>query len=309
MLQMKKVLVTGAAGFVGAHLVKKLLDLGYEVHCIVRASTNRWRLQKLHIEDRCVWHEVDLTDREATVAAVKLVQPTYVFHLATRGAYPTQNHPQDLLFANSVGTWNLFQALIEVGCELCVQTGSSSEYGFSSVPMKESDLPHPNSWYAVTKSSNTLLGGYLGESGLLPVVTVRLFSVYGLYEEPTRLFPTLVAAVRTGTAMSLASLQTARDYIYIDDVVHMLTLVDELLLHPGKVYNCGTGTQTTLGELVATVEAVTHQKLTIARKAYPARSWDSSCWVADMSQTFSDTTWRPRFTIEEGFAELWKKSG
>ena len=134
--------------------------------------------------DDVTLHSVDLTDTAALQDTVAQIAPEWVFHLAVYGAYPTQTVLQTMVQTNIAGTLNLVEAAVRAGAEVIVNTGSSSEYGFKAVAPGESDCAEPNSAYAVTKLSATLLCRELARRSGVRIPTLRLYSVYGPYEEP-----------------------------------------------------------------------------------------------------------------------------
>ena len=190
-------LVTGGAGFVGANLCRRLVEQGEEVHVFARETTDLWRLEG--IRDRLHLHEVDIRDAARVTEAVEDIRPAVIYHLATHGAYHYQRDADTILLVNVFGFWNLVNACDRVGYELFVNAGSSSEYGRKEFAMRETDILEPDSYYAVAKSAQSLLARLCSRMTDRPIVTLRLFSVYGPWEEPTRLIPRLMmAAIERG---------------------------------------------------------------------------------------------------------------
>ena len=214
---MTRVLITGAAGFIGANLARRMLRDGREVHVLTVDREINWRLGE--IADDLHWHPADLRDAQAVAAIVRHVKPQWVFHLAAHGAYSWQDDMRQILETNFFGTVNLLEACAAVGVERLINTGSSSEYGFKEHAPGEDAWLEPNSHYAVSKASATLFCRHVAQSQKFPVVTLRLYSVYGPYEEPNRLMPSLVAYGLTGAYPPLVDPRVARDYVYVDDVV------------------------------------------------------------------------------------------
>ena len=151
--------------------------------------------------------------------ALKRVRPRVVLHLATYGAYESQADAHAILHTNILSTLNLLEASAETGVGIFVSSGSSSEYGFKAEPMSESDVLEPNSFYAVGKAAQTHLCQYMAKRCALSVAVYRLFSVYGPWEEPTRLLPTLIRRARAGLPLQMVSPRTVRDFVYVDDVL------------------------------------------------------------------------------------------
>ena len=291
-------LVTGAAGFVGANMCRRLLETGSAVHAVVAPRTDLWRLAG--IEDALHLHRADICDAEKLGAAVRAIRPAVIYHFATYGAYPQQTDAERILLTNIFGFWNLLRACNEVGFELFVNTGSSSEYGKKRGPMRETDRLEPDSYYAVAKSGQTLLGQHMARQDGLRVVTLRPFSVYGPWEAPSRLIPHLMMAAIRDRPIRMVSPATARDFIHVDDFLDACLLIDELKALNGEIFNVGTGTQTTLETLVATLSELCGAPLDARWEAMPARTWDTDRWVADVGKLSKRTAWRPATPLREG---------
>ncbi len=306
---MKRVLLTGGTGFVGANLARWLLREGYELHLLVRARYNPWRIAD--IQDALRLHVVDMSDAPALAALLAAIHPEWVFHLAAHGAYSWQRDVQQIVQTNVVGTVNLLHACLEQGCEAFIHTGSSSEYGFKDHPPAEDTWLEPNSYYAAAKASATLFCRHAAQEHDAHVVTLRLYSAFGPYEEPGRLLPTLVRRGLAGDLPPLVNPDIARDYVYVDDVCAACVLAAQRTDLPrGAVYNVGTGIQTSLREAVAVARRV----LSIAAEpqwgTMPDRQWDTTVWVADNTAIRRDLGWQPRYSFEQGLRALidWQRA-
>jgi len=294
-------LVTGAAGFIGANLCRRLVTMKEEIHVFVKPETALWRLDglldKLHI------HHVDICDAlevEETIAAIK---PSIIYHLATRGAYPAQNDGDNILLVNVFGLWNLLTACQRHGFDLFVNTGSSSEYGRKPFAMRETDILEPDSYYAVAKSAQSLLARLCSQLSDLPAVTLRPFSVYGPYEEPIRLIPRLMMAALYDEPIDMVNPKTARDFVYVDDVVDAYLNIERLRQLRGEILNVATGVQTDLSELAATMESLLGHPFAALRWGEMApRTWDTDVWVGDVSKLRRLAGAYPRTTLREGLA-------
>jgi len=296
------VLVTGASGFVGSNAVRRLLHEGRQVHVILRDESGLWRLQGLL--ERLVVHRADLRDAAAVRAAVAAAAPRTVLHLATYGAYEAQADARRILETNVLGSYNLLEASLASNASLFVNAGSSSEYGYRDEAMRESDAPAPNSVYAVAKAAQTHLCSLLAKTSACAVVTFRLFSVYGPWEEPGRLFPTVIQRARAGLPLEMVSPETARDFIYIDDVLDALLGFERLAGIQGGVYNLGTGVESTMRDVVAAVQAAVGSQSEVHWGAMKARKWDAAHWQADISKARAELGWAPRYTLAQGVARM-----
>jgi nucleoside-diphosphate-sugar epimerase len=299
----KRVILTGGTGFVGANLARRLLDDGHDLHLLVRPGYRGWRIEAIRHHVRL--QEVHLADRDSVASVVGAIRPEWIFHLAAHGSYPSQTDRQQMVQTNIVSTVNLVEACLEMGFESFVNTGSSSEYGFKDHPPAETESLEPANHYAFTKASATLFCGYTARERGVHIPTVRLYSVFGPYEEPTRLIPTLILYGKRGELPPLVEPDVARDFVYAEDVAEAYCLVaGRTAGEPGAVYNVGTGVQTALREVVK----VTRQTLKIKTEpqwgTMANRSWDTTVWVSDSRKIRSELGWRPRYSLETGFREL-----
>jgi nucleoside-diphosphate-sugar epimerase len=300
---MALVLVSGAAGFVGANLVRRLLTDGHEVHRLIKPDSDQWRLDEIHREVNR--HEVDLRHESELVALCRHIRPQWIFHLAAHGAYPRQTDTHRMIQTNIAGTLNLLRAALSVGFEAFVNTGSSSEYGFRDHPPHETEGVEPNSDYGVTKASATLLCRSIARRYRVRLPTLRLYSVYGPYEDATRLMPTLIVRGLHNEFPPLVRPEIARDYLYVGDVVdaylRAAVYADQEL---GAVYNVASGNQTSVGELVELTRHVLGVTAEAGWGSMPDRSWDTTVWVGNSSKIRERLGWYPHHTLEAGFRKV-----
>ena len=291
-------LVTGAAGFVGSCLTQRLVKQGKKVSVFVKSDTNPWRLKD--VRSHLNIHTGDLTDKKFVSEAIHKIKPTVIYHLATHGAYPIQKDAEKIILTNVLGTWNLLNACADVDYKVFVNTGSSSEYGFKQFPMQETDFLEPNSYYAVAKSAQTLLCQHVARSQKCPVVTFRLFSVYGYYEEPTRLIPTLIRKCLSGEDLEMVSAQTARDFVFVEDVVDAYLKIERLKNLSGEIINIGSGTQGNLKQVVDLVVRLTGARVKVKWGKMPARIWDADIWIAGTKKCKKVLGWEAKISLKEG---------
>lgn len=296
---MKRVLVTGGAGFVGANLVHRLVADGHSVFALVSPQNGSWRLKSL--ADRIEEVPADLRDAAQMSAVVQRIKPEWVFHLAAHGAYSWQKDVAGIMATNVTGTVNLVEACLATGVEAFVNTGSSSEYGFQDHAPLESDAVEPNSIYAVSKVSATMFCRCRAHQTGTRMPTLRLYSVFGPWEDPRRLMPAVLLHGLAGRYSPLTDPTTARDFIYTDDVVDAYLLAaTKPLADPGAVYNVGSGRQTTLRE----VAAASQEMFGIAGEpnwgSMASRSWDTNVWVSNPQKIRTELGWEPKFSLPEG---------
>jgi UDP-glucose 4-epimerase len=295
----KRVLLTGGTGFVGANLARSLLAQGHALHLLARPSYNPWRITGL--SEQINLHIVDFEDREALQAAVARIRPDWVFHTAAYGAYSSQTDTQRIIRTNYAATVNLVEVCLKAGFEAFIYTGSSSEYGIKDHAPIEREWIDPNSDYAVAKAAATQYCRYAAIRYKAPITSLRLYSVYGPYEEPSRLIPTLIERGLAGQWPPLANPNIARDYVYVDDVVEAcLAAALTSGVQPGAVYNVGTGQQTTLAEVVDVARREMQIRIPPAWGSMPDRIWDSPVWVANIDAIQAALGWQPRHRFADG---------
>ena len=298
----KRVLVTGASGFVANCAVRRLLNENCDVHILLRDEAKMWRLSD--IQDRLHIHRANIIDAAAVRSVMQAAAPEVVLHLAAYGAYEAQAEARHILETNILGAYNVLEASIAAKVRLFINTGSSSEYGYRNEAMQESDRVIPNSVYAVAKAAQTHLCGLLAQSGEMAVVTFRLFSVYGPWEEPARLFPTILQRARAGLRLEMVSPDTVRDFIYVEDVLDALLNFDALTRMKGEVFNLGSGRQSTMRDVVAAVQAAVGDRSEVRWGGMKARRWDSTCWQADISKARTELGWEPKISLLDGVQRM-----
>lgn len=297
-----RILVTGAAGFVGSSLVRRLLSREHEVHVVLRRSSSRLRL--VECLPRLGVHEADLTDETAVTRVVCTVRPEAVFHLATYGGRRSESDVTRILVSNVLGCATLLTACLRMGVALFVNTGSSSEYGRMSRAACEEDPLWPLSEYGVAKASATLLCRAAALREGAPVVTARLFSPYGPWDDPSRFVPYVIGAYLQGRRPLLGNPTCVRDYVFIEDVLDCY----ELILEKGgalrgEIVNVGSGRQVSLGEVAACIAAEIGSALEPQWGVHTPSSLESPCWQADLSNVRKVLGWVPKHALAQGIAK------
>jgi len=305
MIKNKRVLITGSTGFIGANLTREFLKLGFEVYIFTRVTSNKWRLSDIlkDVKEYCV----DLSDRERLEKIILDIKPEIILHTAVYGGYPFQKNTDKIMQTNIVGTVNILSACSRVGFDIFVNTGSSSEYGTKHSPMRETDLLEPNNDYGVSKASATLFCQTKAKSEKLPIVTLRLFSPYGCYEEPTRLIPSVIVACLRGENPKVSSPDPVRDFIFIEDIMDAYVKVIETKKEiEGEIFNIGYGRQYSVGEVVSRIIELTGNRVKPEWKSIPNPRFEPITWVADISKAKRFLNWQPRHDFEKGLEKTIK---
>lgn len=303
-----RALVTGAGGFVGAHLVARLISEGWAVVGSVRPGTSPWRLAAVgaHPGDTVEVVEVDLADAGAAAALAAASGCDVAFLLAAARDGTTEAAQAATAAVNGAGTRWLVEALPATSRSV-VRLGSSTEYAASAGPMDEATPLRPRGFFGATKAEGSrLVAATAAERGLRSVI-LRAFQVYGPFDHPGRLVPSAFRAARDGTPLALTGPGRRRDWVHVDDVVDAClaaAVTDEL--PSGQVLNIGTGRQAANEEVVATVSRVTGRPIQVDLGAHAGREWDTGSWVSDPSLAARLLGWTPAVPLEEGLARTWQ---
>ena len=297
------ILVVGASGFIGANLFFALSKLRPDVYAASRQPLRSWRLLPFASgTNRRHFLALDITQPEAVKECIELLKPRTVFNLSAYGAYERQNDGYRIHQVNYLGVHNLMQALFESGCDAFVQAGSSSEYGLNCQGPQENGELRPNSDYAVSKGAVSLLIRYMGESKKFPCANLRLYSVYGPWEERDRLIPRVVACGLSGTYPPLVGQTISRDFVYVDDCLRALikTALTVCQSAPGLSLNIATGQKTSLADVAATAKAVFSLGREPVFGDMQNRRWDLSDWYGDPALAQEKLDWKAQVEFADG---------
>lgn len=296
---MEKVLVTGATGFVGANLVRRLINENYEVHILSRESSSMWRLND--ILDKFINHKVDLNEVEKLEKIVDEIKPQNIIHLAIYGGRPSQEDEKKIFESNLIGTMNLINACNSFEYKCFINTGSSSEYGVKYKPMVETDICEPINMYGISKVSATMYCNYKAMNENKNIGTLRLFSPFGDYEDKGRLIPDLILGSLINKTVKLANPDAVRDYIYIEDVcdVYMKILKSPEKIK-GEIFNLGYGKQQSVQFMAETVKKLISEDVKLKYNEVNGRKADTDIWVADIEKIKKVFDWKPKYDMEMG---------
>ena len=296
----KVALVTGAGGFVGANLVRRLISSGVHVHAIVRPSTDPWRLSEIH--ERITIHGVNLTDRDGVLRAVREVRPGVIFHLAKHRGDPATLDYRAAYEANLHSTMYLLEAARDLPLERFVHAGSSLEYDLGRSPLKESDAPAPRTVHGVTKAAATMLCQQVARRFDVPAVVLRFFTVYGPWEGPARFVSRVMMAAIDGAPLAITRDRVRHDWVFVDDVVDACLRSVTAPNVSGEVFNVATGSSTANQDLVDDVERLAGSAIARAATPFPPRPWDTEHWVADVTKSRELLGWAATTGLGAGLA-------
>jgi nucleoside-diphosphate-sugar epimerase/glycosyltransferase involved in cell wall biosynthesis len=302
------ILVLGANGFIGSNLFRMLLEIRSDVFGTTSLHSN-WRLAdipKQHL------FQVNLSFLSQLKFLLDTVNPTTVFDCVAYGAYSFEkNVPRiyQTIFADKIP---LLDELLARHVHCYIHAGSSSEYGQNARQPKEIEPTSPDSPYAVAKSATANLIYFSGKHRGLRCANLRFYSVYGPWEDSARLIPTFIANGLIGRYPAFVNADTARDFIYIDDVcqsfIHAATYLKPE--NYGESFNIGTGLKTTIRDLAAQGGELFEINEAPQFSTMEARSWDNSEWLADSSKAKNILQWEAQVSLSDGLSKTiaWYKN-
>lgn len=298
-LKSKRVLITGATGFIGANLTRHLIKMGIRPYLFMRKSSHCWRIKDLL--DKASIELVDLTCQQEVEHSIARIRPEIIYHCAVYGGYSWQTDPEMIIKTDIDGTLNLLFACKKCGFELFVNTGTSSEYGLKNTAMKETDFLEPITVYGVSKASATLFCTCLAKREGLNIITLRLFSAYGYLEEVKRLIPWVVVSCLKNKDIRLSSAESVRDFIFIEDVVDAYMKATELAAKGvGEIFNIGSARQASVKEMVELIVQQTKTKVRPLWNSLPNPRIEPKCWLADIAKAKEQLNWSAKHSLEEG---------
>jgi NAD dependent epimerase/dehydratase len=306
----KKVLVTGADGFIGSHLVEKLLDDGYAVKAFVYYNSfNSWgwldtlpaeKLQEIEI------FAGDVRDPNGVRTAMKDV--SMVFHLAALIAIPYSYHsPDSYVDTNIKGTLNILQAARDLAVEKVLVTSTSEVYGTAlTVPIDETHPRQGQSPYSATKIGADAMADAYFRSFNLPVVTVRPFNTYGPRQSARAVIPTIITQLLNGyREIKLGALHPTRDLVFVKDTVSGFTEIAKHDALIGQEVNIATNAEISIGDLahkIIDIMGVEAEIISDDQRLRPEKSEVERLMGSNQKIT-SATDWRPRYSFDEGLKE------
>tara|TARA_Y100000031_G_C8238747_1_gene394657 strand:- start:793 stop:1842 length:1050 start_codon:yes stop_codon:yes gene_type:complete len=334
MATMKKILVTGAAGFVGAAYAKRLLELGYEVLGIdnlndyYAVSLKEARLKELEPFENFEFRKVDISDREVMSSLFSEWRPQIVANMAAQaGVRYSIDHPDAYVDSNLQGFLNILEGCRHNGVEHLIYASSSSVYGANkTVPFSVSQtVDHPISLYAATKKANELMAHSYAHLYRLPVTGLRFFTVYGPWGRPDMAVYKFTDKIVNGERIDVYNNgDMKRDFTYIDDIVEsMVRLIDHIPLAdevwdgfepdpassnaPYRLYNLGNSNPEDLMDMIGCIEG--SLGLEADKNFMPMQPGDVYSTFADTKALEDAVGFKPKTPLREGvekFVEWYK---
>lgn len=308
MASKKKVLITGAGGFIGSHLVEACVKRGFKVHAFVHYNgRNSWGwLETSPVLKSIEVVAGDIRDYDSINTAMKGCDT--VFHLAALIGIPySYVSPLAYVKTNIEGTYNVLQSAREFGVKDVIVTSTSETYGTAQyIPIDEKHPAVGQSPYAASKSAADQLAISYYRSFGLPVKIARPFNTYGPRQSGRAIIPTIITQI-AGNAkeLKLGNLFPTRDFTFVDDIAAgFLALVEAKGLY-GEAVNIGSGMEISIGELAKLIASLMKAKVGVVEDGVRVRCKGSEVerLLCDNRKMIASTDWRPRYTLKKGLKE------
>ena len=302
----KKVLVTGAGGFIGSHLVEALVRQGANVRAFVRynahADSGLLKLVSPEIMNEVEIIRGDLRDQDAIRSAVQGCQ--IVFHLGSLISIPySYVHPMEVVSTNVMGTLNVLLACRDWGVERMIHTSTSEVYGTAQqVPVDESHPLQGQSPYAASKiGADKLSESFFCAYGL-PVITIRPFNTFGPRQSARAVIPTIITQALTCNQIQLGNLETTRDFTFVQDTVEGFIKAAQSEEGLGSVFNLGTGVEIQIGNLAGRIIQKMGRPVQLCVDSQRLRPKQSEVFrlISDNSSSREILGWQPQVSLDQG---------
>ena len=297
------IFIFGASGFIGANLTNYILNYRKDCYAISHNLRNAWRLKLLNVPYNNILY-CDIANKVSVDNLFEKYKPKSIFNLSAYGAYTKQNNVNLIYQTNLIGTLNILENCTNV--RVYIHAGSSSEYGLNSKSPDEKDKLEPNSHYALSKVSTSYLLEYYAKFKNLLCANLRLYSIYGPWEEPDRLVPKLIENGFNKAYPPLVNPSTTRDFVYIDDCIEaFLDAANNITKNnSGVSINIGSGKKTTLSEIVNEVKKIFNISFDPEWGNMENRAWDTSEWYGNYKLAKEIINWSPKISLDEGLMRL-----
>lgn len=300
----KRVLVTGAGGFIGSHLAERLVESGARVRALVRYSSTGawgWLDSSPHVRQMEVIPG-DIRDADSVRAALR--DQEVVFHLAALIGIPySYVAPTAYVRTNIDGTLNVLQAAREMGTSRLVHTSTSEVYGSARyVPIDEEHPLQGQSPYSATKIAADKLAESYSLSFGAPVVTVRPFNTFGPRQSARAVIPTIITQCLRGPRVRLGALTPTRDLNFVENTVQGFMAAAQAPDVVGQTVNLGSGREISVGDLARLIGSLTGRDIEVSSDEQRLRPSGSEVerLLADTSRARRLMNWEPTVTLEEG---------
>lgn len=292
-----RVLLTGASGFIGSHLLTQLLTHAIPTMVLLRERSNTWRINSQLPQVERI--NTDALEPELLLERVQAFAPDVLIHLAWYGVENSYAQDANQLVKNITYIQNLFTLAEQAGIKSIIGLGSQAEYGPRNAVLDEQALTQPTTLYGVAKLSAYYLLRALCARQQIRFAWLRLFSSYGPKDNTTWFIPYLILELLQGRVPQLTKGEQRWDYVYVEDVV---SAIMRIAAHPtaAGIFNVGSGEANTVKQLAETIRDLLNPSIELALGAVPYRPDQVMHLQADINRLQQTVDWQPQVSLTQG---------
>jgi nucleoside-diphosphate-sugar epimerase len=292
-----KVLLTGATGFIGSFLLKKLVAEGHEVVILARLKSQFYRIEDVINNITIIY--TDYFNLNECETEIMDFNPEVVYHIGWLGVENTMHNDESLLFKNIQSTLSLVKVIIKCNVKVVVALGSQAEYGPYRCFINETQSANPTSLYGIAKLSAYNIFRYYLNANNIRLVWLRLFSSYGPSDNPNWLIPYLIRTIAEGKSPALTKGEQIWDYLYIDDVVSAIMACVNTKNASG-LFNLGSGIGYSLKSIITQIRDIIDPNISLGFGEVEYRTDQVMVLQADNTKLRLETNWFPHVQLDEG---------
>jgi nucleoside-diphosphate-sugar epimerase len=293
-----KVLVTGATGFIGSHLTRRLVNLGANVSIITEKNPNPWRIKD--IQNQIKIYECNINDKKLK-DCIEKIKPQKIYHLAAF-VNPERilENLDEMIEVNVNGTINLIRSLENIEYDCFIYTGTCEEYGKNKAPFTEDQIPHPVSPYSYSKVAATLFCKMYYELTKKPIIILRPFLTYGPTQDPKLLIPIVINKALHKEEIKMTKGEQTREFNYVEDIVEAYIKASTTKEAIGEIINIGNGIEYKIKDVVLKILKMMNNPIKPAIGVLPYREGEVMHFYSDNKKAKSLLNWKPKYSLEEG---------
>lgn len=301
----KQIVITGGLGFIGHHLVRRLMSDGYFPIIIDNFSNSNREFLRHTPVSKFFFIRSEITNYKKIKNELKKFTPQAVIHLAALHFIPyCDSHPCQTFVVNIIGTQTMLEIAVEMKIKNFLFASSADVYKHIQRPLREYEPLEPLNIYGLSKKLGEELARFYSKKFKIRHNILRLFNVYGTDDITPHFIPAILSQLRMSNKIQVGNLDSFRDYIYVDDVVEAIMRIITKGTFGNTIYNIGTGKQNSGRQIIQILEKFLDKKIIVKQESRLIRQNDRPKLVACIKKFSQDYHWHPQNTLYNGLQKL-----